>query len=120
MKLTMEERDLMSDFLFDYLDITERDGWPDILDWLRQVEQGEKDFFLEFFSGDKDLYNLLEKVLIEDKKALLFIVDADALIRRVEVAINANASERVCQLLNLEIENLLELAVDHFHKLSCD
>jgi len=118
MNLINSEVELLREFLFEYLDIEDETNWANLIDWLRQVEKGEREFFLDMFSRDEEMYDLLVKILIEDESVMHFVSHSNALIQRVSYSLISEASSRVRGRLCTEINQLISESVKHFQLLA--
>ncbi|NQT49581.1 hypothetical protein HQ571_02710 [Candidatus Kuenenbacteria bacterium] len=118
MNLINSEVELLREFLFEYLDIEDETNWANLIDWLRQVEKGEREFFLDMFSRDEEMYELLVKILLEDESVMHFVSHANALIQRVSYSLISEASSRVRGRLCTEINQLISESVKHFQLLA--
>ncbi|MBT5338561.1 hypothetical protein HN858_04705 [Candidatus Falkowbacteria bacterium] len=116
LQLSDRERVVLREFMIEYLQLDDEENWPNLLDWLRAVERGEKEFFLDCHSSDEEMHDLLVRVILEDKKVMGFISEANALINRTEMVVNS-CSSKIEGQHNDNLSVLIMSAMNHFQNL---
>lgn len=116
LQLSDRERVVLKEFMVEYLQLDDEKNWPNLLDWLRAVERGEKDFFLDCHSGDMEMHDMLVRVILEDEKVMGFITEANALINRTTMVVNSD-SPKIEGQHNDNLSVLIMSAMNHFQNL---
>ncbi len=107
-----EEKQILRKFFVHHLGVNKQDNWATVVDWLREVERENKEYFLEEFPECDAEYELIAK-MITDEQFTQALSDADALIQRSFIVIrsgNENVQQeqnkRVCDQIIKIIELL--------------
>ncbi len=127
--INKRERRLLISFLSHDLDIiicdellspaelkTNQDRKLTFIDWLRQINNGDRDFFLECCTCDVEVYDLLAKIIKEDEKVKEMVDMADDIIDRVAWLAGTKAHPTFFAKQDQRIDRVVLIIIGRFQR----